>query len=68
MVIISKKATCNKCGKVLDFWDKQENFSINTILGYGTKYDGDSLELDLCCDCMEKLIDECVISPIRENT
>lgn len=65
---MSKEITCNKCGKQLDFWDRQENFSINTRLGYGTKYDGDDLELDLCCDCMEKLIDECVISPIKENT
>lgn len=66
--IVAKEITCNKCGKKFDFWDTQEEFSINTQLGYGTKYDGSYLELDLCCDCMEKLIDECVISPIFDNT
>ena len=65
---MAKEITCNKCGKRFDIWDTQENFSIYTRLGYGTKYDGDDLKLDLCCDCMEKLIDECIISPIKENT
>ena len=68
MVTMAKEITCNRCGKKFDIWDMQENFSINTRLGYGTKYDGDDLELDLCCGCMEKLIDECAISPIKENT
>lgn len=59
--------TCNMCGKQFDIWDTQEDFSINRHLGYGTKYDGDELQLDLCCDCMEKIIDECKISPIIEK-
>lgn len=65
---MAKETVCNKCGKKFDIWDTQENFSIYTRLGYGTKYDGDNLELDLCCECMEKLIAECAISPIKENT
>ena len=64
---MAKDIICNKCGKKFDIWDTQENFSVYRRLGYGTKYDGDDLELDLCCDCMEKLIDECIISPIVEN-
>lgn len=60
-----KKIICNKCGKEFDCWDEQEGFSIHSYCGYGTKYDGDKLDLDLCCDCMEKLIDECVVSPIN---
>lgn len=68
VVTLSEVMTCNRCGKELDIWDKQERFSIHTRLGYGTKYDGDILEINLCCSCMEKLIDECVISPIKENT
>lgn len=48
---------CNKCGKEMDIWDRQENFSINGICGYGTKYDGSKIQLNLCCDCMEELID-----------
>lgn len=65
---MAKEITCNKCGKKFDIWDTQEGFSINKRMGYGTKYDGEYLELDLCCNCMEKLIDECIISPVSDNT
>ena len=58
---------CNKCGKTFDVWDEHEGFGIHKHLGYGTKYDGDDLQLNLCCECMENLIDECVFSPIIEN-
>lgn len=64
---MANQTVCNKCGKKLDVWDKQEDFTINARLGYGTKYDGDNLDIHLCCNCMETLIDECVISPITEN-
>lgn len=64
---MSTQIVCNKCGKSFDMWDKQEDFSIYSTLGYGTKYDGSKLELDLCCDCMEKLIDDCKVSPIVDN-
>jgi len=63
------KKYCNKCGKEFDVYDSQEDFSIYSLLiGYGSKYDGSSLELDLCCECMDELIDSCKISPIKENT
>ncbi len=65
---MAKEIICNKCGKKFDFWDTQEDFSIKKSLGYGTKYDGSTLELNLCCECMEKLIEECAISPISDNT
>lgn len=65
---MAKEIICNKCGKKFNIWDTQEDYSIYKQLGYGTKYDGASLELDLCCDCMEKLIDECVILPVIYNT
>lgn len=63
---MSRIFTCNKCGNRLNEWDVQENFSIYTVLGYGTKFDGCELELDLCCECMNELIDSCAISPIVE--
>lgn len=62
---MANKEQCNKCGKFLDLWDFQEDFSLRRFLGYGTKYDGERLEIKLCCECMEKLIDECKISPIK---
>lgn len=55
---------CNRCGSHLDFFDQQENFHITSDLGYGTIYDGQSLDLHLCCHCMEELISSCVISPV----
>lgn len=64
---MSEKITCNKCGKEFDLWDIQEDFSIHRQLGYGTKYDGDYLSMNLCCDCMEILIEECSVFPIVER-
>ena len=63
-VFESNKSYCNKCGKELDMWDVQQGFSIHRHLGYGSKYDGDDLYIDLCCDCMDLLIDSCVIPPV----
>jgi Fe2+ or Zn2+ uptake regulation protein len=67
MTKMSKIVICNKCGKTLGDLDIQENFSIHSQLGYGMKYDGYELELDLCCKCMEQIIEGCQISPIVDN-
>lgn len=65
---MAKEFYCNKCGKKLDFWDVQEDFSMQRNLGYGSKYDGCDLNFDLCCGCMDEFIDEmiekCAISPV----
>lgn len=66
-ITASKGIVCNKCGRVFNIWDTQENFSIKRSLGYGTIYDGDELDINLCCECMEKLIEECIISPIIDT-
>lgn len=65
---MAKEIICNRCGKKFDIWDAQEDFTIQTQMGYGTKFDGDSLEIHLCCSCMEMLIDGCIISPIKSDT
>ena len=62
-----KNYICNRCGKEFDIWDNQHCFHIYREMGYGTKFDGDELELDLCCSCMEEIIDGCTISPIKEK-
>lgn len=64
---MAKEIICNKCGKKFDLWDTQEDFSIYRHCGYGSSYDGSELELDLCCECMDKLIAECAISPIKDT-
>lgn len=65
------KTLCNLCGKEFDKLDELEGFGVHTRFGYGSKFDGDNVELDLCCECLDKLMDklirECKINPIVEN-
>ncbi len=58
---------CNYCGKELDEFDLQEEFNIHTIVGYGSEHDGEEIDLWLCCECFDKIVDKCELSPtIRE--
>lgn len=57
---------CNRCGKELDIFDFQQCFYINTRLCYGSIHDGDELHYRLCSQCIDDLIAECVIDPIKE--
>ena len=62
-----KSIICNMCGKEFDTWDMQEGFYIHSsYIGYGSKYDGGSLDIDLCCNCMDKIIDACKIFPVTD--
>ena len=66
------KTICNICGKEFDIFDEQESFGIHTgTIGYGSQYDGDKIDLDMCCDCfdgiMEDIILKCTIDPVTEN-
>ncbi len=62
-----QKTICNMCGHEFDFWDEEEGFAYNGLLGYGSKYDGSALQLNLCCECMDKIIESCKISPLDEQ-
>lgn len=59
---------CNCCGKEFDMWDEQEDFSMKRHVGYGSKFDGCVIDIDLCCNCfdgvLEDLIPKCEINPI----
>lgn len=61
-----KKTYCNKCGREFGLinYDANDDFSIHTRIGYGSKYDECYLCLDLCSSCMDELIDSCVLNPI----
>lgn len=64
------KLVCNMCGKDFDMWDTQENFGFHHHVGYGSEFDGEVINLDLCCECFDKLMKEhilpgCRISPIE---
>lgn len=58
---------CNKCGKKFNVFDEQQNFGFNYFVGYGSKYDGSRIELDLCCKCFDEVVDsiaaQCKFSP-----
>lgn len=57
---------CNMCGRELDFFDRQQEFVIHKHIGYGSIYDGDVVDIHLCCECFDKIVAECEISPIKE--
>lgn len=56
---------CNRCGRELDFWDIQEDFTIHRHVGYGSIHDGDVVNIRFCCDCFDAIVDECKVSPIE---
>lgn len=39
---------------------------ITTIDPYNIIHDGDNVDLQLCCDCFDKIVSECNVSPIEE--
>ncbi len=58
---------CNICGVELDEWDQMADFTIQKDIGYGSKYDGETLSIHICIDCMDRIIDSCKTSPIVHN-
>jgi len=63
---------CNVCGKTVEqVFEGLMPISIHDRVGYGSKHDGSMLDLDICSDCFDKLIDsfveKCAIKPIKEN-
>ena len=46
---------CNCCGKVIEE-DSYVYFSLHTRAGYGSAFDGDSINLDLCAECADETI------------
>ena len=55
------KTVCNLCGKEFDEWDIQEDLGLHYTAGYGSKFDGDTIDCDLCCSCFDKLLNEYLI-------
>lgn len=58
---------CNRCGSTLDVFDLQQNFKIRRHIQYGSVYDGRTVNYNLCCDCFDHLIVECVVSPLGSS-
>lgn len=62
----TEEFVCNMCGKTLDLFDRAEDFTIQKKLGYGTIYDGSEIKLSICCKCMERIVESCIVNPIHE--
>ena len=69
IVMAKGKTLCNVCGKEFSDYDEQEHIGLHSQIGYGSKHDGDIIDLDICCDCFDVLIDklakQCKINPIQ---
>ncbi len=57
---------CNLCGKDFDDADKYQSFGISRKIGYGSKYDGYGLTMDICCKCMDTIIEQCKLPPLED--
>lgn len=62
---------CTVCGKKFDMWDVQESFRFHHRVGYGSKYDGRDLNLNMCCACfdslMYELVTRCKTNPLPDS-
>lgn len=57
---------CNVCGNEFDLYDEYQDISVCRKIGYGSKYDEDTLKFDMCCDCFDMVID--MINPICKHS
>lgn len=58
--------TCNMCGKTYTYKDGYFEHDITTVnvqFGYGSKFDTENWEFDLCDDCLEKIVDKFICKP-----
>lgn len=53
---------CNCCGKVID--DLSGSLTIDGVMPWLSKYDFDLLDMTLCPDCLDAIVDGCAVSPI----
>lgn len=58
---------CNVCGKVLTRCEEKNHVKINQVMGYGSQFDGDRVDMDICNECFDRLIESCKIDPIQEG-
>lgn len=64
---MSKRVLCNLCGSSFSFFDDAQGYSIYKDIGYGSDFDGNKLELDICVGCMDELINKCAINPVTTD-
>lgn len=56
---------CTMCDKIFDIWDEQEDLCFEKKMGYGTRYDGEIIRFNLCCECFENVVN--MLAPLCKN-
>lgn len=54
---------CNLCGARLARRDLQNRFHIDRIVGPGSDYHGQHIDLWMCCSCFDRLVEGSEITP-----
>lgn len=47
---------CNMCGKEFNTYDHNEAFGFDYLIGYGSRFDGESVRADFCCECFDRIL------------
>lgn len=59
-----REVYCNMCGKKMTGFEKSNAFNMSGVAKYGSRFDGERFEIDLCTECLDTLISKCKITPI----
>lgn len=60
-----EEIVCNMCGKPLDIFDRESNFTmVVPKIGYGSRHDGQKCKLQICSKCFDQLVSYCEVSPV----
>lgn len=65
---MARKTICNMCGKEFDEWDVQEQFGFHYHVGFGSRFDEQIIDCDLCCSCFDKMMEEYILPNCKINT
>jgi len=68
---MAKPTLCNWCKKPLYRKDISGGVSLHKEMGYGSQFDGQLLDLDLCPECSDKFVkmieNQCKISMLVDD-
>lgn len=59
------RVVCNRCGRELEKYE--DHLSVSKKWGYGTGFDGETHNFDLCEECYKKIAADFKISPLAEE-
>ena len=54
---MKRKQKCTVCGKKFELHDMFAALCFEKQIGYGSVHDGETFNLNLCCECFDKFAD-----------